>query len=387
MTSAVAMSSQAVSPLSMGAASAAAAAPGSAARSAAAPRPPKSRRPAARIWSIASHVRPGPVRDRPLVGRSVRRPPAGHTRRRRCRVDSVGSRSVAVRCRGQPAGPSACVPAALVRGARKTGRVAWRASSAPVDLRSAHVHEAPVRYPMRSIGVLIVSLVVGGLLAGHGAQKLFGWFGGPGLQGTTGWLESLRMRPATVWARMAGGSELAGGLLTMLGFLNPLGPIAGIGAMGMAWAKVHLGKPVWVTTGGAELPLTNIAVLTALSIAGPGKLSLDSLLGIRIPRLVGLAALLGTLGAIWYGARPELEAGTTDIAAAGAQVEGDPSASSEDRADIATAGAAGGEGVGIDSLDVASYEDTTFTGLHGSDAGTSMGSGSELGSETAVDSF
>ena len=102
---------------------------------------------------------------------------------------------------------------------------------------------------MRSLGVLIVRLVVGGLLAGHGAQKLFGWFGGAGLEGTAGWMESMRLRPGTVWARLAGGSELGGGLLTALGFLNPLGPIAAMGAMSMAWAKVHLGNPVWSHQG------------------------------------------------------------------------------------------------------------------------------------------
>jgi putative oxidoreductase len=236
---------------------------------------------------------------------------------------------------------------------------------------------------MRSIGVLIVRLVVGGLLAGHGAQKLFGWFGGPGIEGTAGWLEGLRLRPATTWARIAGGSEFGGGLLTALGFLNPLGPIAAMGAMGMAWAKVHLGKPVWTTTGGAELPLTNIATLTALSLAGPGKLSLDSLLGVRVPRVVGLAALLSMLGAIWYGARTELVAGTSDVAAAGGEVEGDPSPDAAERAQVAGANGR----LGIDSQDVASYEDSSLTGALGADAGTAMGSGSELGSETPVDSF
>jgi putative oxidoreductase len=160
---------------------------------------------------------------------------------------------------------------------------------------------------MRSIGVLIVRLVVGGLLAGHGAQKLFGAFGGNGLRGTAQWMESVELKPGDVWARAAGGSELGGGILTMLGFLNPLGPIAGIGAMVMAWAKVHLGKPVWATKGGAELPLTNLAVLTALTVAGPGRLSLDSLFGIRLPRWIGFAALAGVFATLWLGARTELE--------------------------------------------------------------------------------
>ena len=182
---------------------------------------------------------------------------------------------------------------------------------------------------MRSLGVLIVRLVVGGLLAGHGAQKLFGWFGGAGLQGTAGWMESMGMRPGTAWARLAGGSELGGGLLTALGFLNPLGPIAAMGAMSMAWAKVHLGNPVWSTKGGAELPLTNIAVLSALTLAGPGRLSVDSLLGIRIPRLVGLAALAGTLGTVYIAARREVDAGTSTVNEVGVEAEREASAGSD----------------------------------------------------------
>ena len=168
---------------------------------------------------------------------------------------------------------------------------------------------------MRSVSVLIVRLVVGGFLAGHGAQKLFGWFGGQGIEGTAGWLASLRLQPSNAWARAAGTSELAGGVLTALGFLNPLGPVAGIGAMAMAWAKVHLGKPLWVTKGGAELPLTNLAVLAGLTLAGPGRLSLDSLLGIHIPRRVGFAALAAALGAVWVGARQEITAGTSELPA------------------------------------------------------------------------
>jgi len=167
---------------------------------------------------------------------------------------------------------------------------------------------------MRSIGVLIVRLVVGGLLAGHGAQKLFGAFGGQGLDRTAGWLETLRLKPGDVWARLAGGSELGGGVLTMLGFLNPLGPIAGIGAMAMAWAKVHLDKPVWGTKGGPELPLTNIAVLSAITIAGPGRLSIDGLLGIHVPRWLGATALAAMFGALWAGAHDELSSSVEGVA-------------------------------------------------------------------------
>jgi putative oxidoreductase len=232
---------------------------------------------------------------------------------------------------------------------------------------------------MRSLGVLIVRVVVGGLLAGHGAQKLFGWFGGAGLQGTAGWLESMRLRPGTVWARIAGGAEFGGGLLTALGFLNPLGPIAAMGAMSMAWAKVHLGNPVWSTKGGAELPLTNLAVLSALTVAGPGRLSLDSLFGIRVPRIVGLAALLGMLGSVFVLAQRELHAGTAQVNEAGVEATTQAAEAGGDE---------GGEGstdtgsVATGSYTPASFDDGDRVGRSGADAGTSMGDGSALGSET-----
>lgn len=160
---------------------------------------------------------------------------------------------------------------------------------------------------MRSLGVLLVRLVIGGLLAGHGGQKLFGWFGGAGMRGTAGWMETMQLRPGAAWARLAGGSEFGGGVLTMLGLLSPLGSVAAIGAMLMAWAKVHRGRPVWITTGGAELPVTNIAVLAALALGGPGRLSADGLLGIRAPVWIRFAALAGVGAAFVAGARTELE--------------------------------------------------------------------------------
>ena len=230
---------------------------------------------------------------------------------------------------------------------------------------------------MRSLGVLIVRLVVGGLLAGHGAQKLFGWFGGAGLEGTAGWLESMRLRPGTVWARIAGGSELGGGLLTALGFLNPLGPIAAMGAMSMAWAKVHLGNPVWSTKGGAELPLTNIAVLSALTVAGPGRLSLDSLLGIRVPRIVGLGALLGMLASVYLVAQREIAAGTAKVNEAGVETAKEAAGANDDGEGSTSAG-----DVATASYTPGSFDDPPPVGRSGADAGTSMGDGSALGSET-----
>ena len=161
---------------------------------------------------------------------------------------------------------------------------------------------------MRHLGLLIVRVIVGGLMAGHGAQKLFGWFGGHGLQGTAGWLESMRLRPGRRWALLAGGSEFGGGVLTALGLLDPIGPVNVTAAMGMAIAKVHWGKPIWANAGGAELPLLNMAVAGALILSGPGRLSLDRLLGIRLPRWAAVPALLIAGATIAYGVRISTQA-------------------------------------------------------------------------------
>ena len=149
----------------------------------------------------------------------------------------------------------------------------------------------------------IVRVAQGSLMAGHGAQKLFGSFGGPGLEGTSGFMEMLGMRPGRPWAYLAGLSEFGGGVLTALGLLNPLGPLGVIGAMSMATRKAHWGKPIWVTEGGAELPVLNIAISTALMIREPDAFSLDRLLGIRLPRWVGLVGLVGIILTVIYSER------------------------------------------------------------------------------------
>ncbi len=145
---------------------------------------------------------------------------------------------------------------------------------------------------LRDVGLLLLRLTVGGLLAGHGAQKFFGWFSGPGLQGTAGWLESFGLKPANLWALGAAMSEFGGGTLTALGLFEPLGPIATMASMVMATATAHKGKPIWVTAGGAELPVTDMAAALCLVLTGSGRFSLDRVLGIRVPRaLVALVAL------------------------------------------------------------------------------------------------
>jgi putative oxidoreductase len=155
---------------------------------------------------------------------------------------------------------------------------------------------------MGNLAALILRAALGGLMAGHGAQKLFGSFGGPGMEGTSGFMEMLGLRPGKPWAMMAGLSEFGGGMLTLLGFLSPVGPVGIIGSMAMAWTKAHSGKPIWVAEGGAELPLTNIAAASALIMSGPGKYSLDRAFGLRLPGwLAPLGLVAVTLTVLYAG--------------------------------------------------------------------------------------
>lgn len=151
---------------------------------------------------------------------------------------------------------------------------------------------------MRDLALLTLRVVTGGLLAGHGAQKLFGSFRGPGIEGTAGMMESMGMKPGKPWAGLAGLSELGGGALTALGFLNPLGPLGIIGAMTIAAGKVHGVSPIWAQEGGGELPVTNSAVAAAIALSGPGRYSLDRAFGIKVPRwIVVFAFIFGVLAA------------------------------------------------------------------------------------------
>src|SRR3979409_1182398 len=131
---------------------------------------------------------------------------------------------------------------------------------------------------MLAVGLLILRLVVGLTLAAHGAQKLFGWWGGPGMSNWTQSVRRLRIRPAQPWAWVAALSEFGGGLLLALGLLSPLGSLAIVGALLGGIATVHLSKGFWVSKGGYEFNLSIIGAAVALAIAGPGTYSLDNAL-------------------------------------------------------------------------------------------------------------
>jgi len=141
-----------------------------------------------------------------------------------------------------------------------------------------------------SLGLLILRVVVGLMLAGHGAQKVFGWWGGPGMTGWTAIVTRLRIRPAAPWAWVAALSELGGGILFALGLLSPLGSLAIAGTMLVAVATVHWANGFWNTNRGYEFNLTILASVTAVALAGPGTYSLDQALGLHLPEPITLLA-------------------------------------------------------------------------------------------------
>lgn len=156
------------------------------------------------------------------------------------------------------------------------------------------------------LGLLILRVVVGLLFVGHGTQKLFGWFGGHGIQGTAGFMDSLGMRPGRRHALAAGFAEAGGGLLLALGLLTPLATAAITAVMVVAIVTVHAKNGVWNASQGYELNLVYIAVAFAAAAIGAGEWSLDNALGLDIAGAGwGIAAvaagLLGGLGAIGAG--------------------------------------------------------------------------------------
>ena len=129
-----------------------------------------------------------------------------------------------------------------------------------------------------SLGLLLIRLVIGIPFIGHGAQKLFGWFGGHGLKGTGGWMESIGIKPGVTMAFLAGLSELVGGILFTLGFLTPLAGILLALTMIVAIIKVHAPNGFWTTQNGYEFNLILLIVAIAVAIMGPGQYAVDAFL-------------------------------------------------------------------------------------------------------------
>ena len=148
-------------------------------------------------------------------------------------------------------------------------------------------------------GLLLARVVIGLLFAAHGAQKLFGWFGGYGLAGTGGFFESLGFRPGRLFAAAAGFTELAGGLLLAFGLLGPLGPAMLVSVMIVAMATVHWQHGLFAQNNGIELPLIYSAAVAAIALVGNGAYSLDAALGLAWSDVVVVAALaLGVVGGV-----------------------------------------------------------------------------------------
>ncbi|MFD0676700.1 MULTISPECIES: DoxX family protein [unclassified Paenibacillus] len=131
---------------------------------------------------------------------------------------------------------------------------------------------------MMAFGLLLVRLVVGLLFAGHGAQKLFGWFGGYGPKGTGGWMESVGIKPGVAMAVLAGLMELIGGVLFALGLFTPLAAVLITLTMLGAIAKVHGKNGIWSTANGYEYPLVLIVIVIGIALTGAGAYSLDGIL-------------------------------------------------------------------------------------------------------------
>lgn len=132
---------------------------------------------------------------------------------------------------------------------------------------------------MVDLGTTALRGIIGTLFVGHGAQKLFGWFGGHGIEGTGGFFESLGLRPGKRHAIAAGTAETVGGALLATGTLSPVAAAMLNGTMVTAMRTAHKGKGPWATDGGWEYPLVLIAAVTALADREGGRTAAAFALG------------------------------------------------------------------------------------------------------------
>ena len=152
------------------------------------------------------------------------------------------------------------------------------------------------------LGKLVLRATLGGYFFGHGMQKLTGWFGGHGPEGTGEFFEQVGLRPGRQSALIAGAAEAGGGSLLALGFLTPAAVSMLTGVMTNAIRHVHWKNGLWNSDGGIELPALVLAALAALADSGPGRFSVDEALGIRLrgPVVTALAMGAGAAGAVYF---------------------------------------------------------------------------------------
>jgi putative oxidoreductase len=152
---------------------------------------------------------------------------------------------------------------------------------------------------LADVTLLILRLAVGLTFAAHGAQKAFGWWNGPGIEGWQKIVAGMRFHPAPLWTLVSVGAELVGGLLIAIGLFTPLAATMLIGQSVVIILKVHLPNGFWNKTGGIEFPLALAAgVLVALGV-GPGSLSVDRLIGFGLVEPILWALLIiGLLGGL-----------------------------------------------------------------------------------------
>jgi putative oxidoreductase len=137
-------------------------------------------------------------------------------------------------------------------------------------------------------GLLVARVVLGGLMAAHGSQKLFGWFGGYGLAGTGAFMETLGFRPGRFFAAVASTGEVVSGVLVALGLFGPVGPAIMLSVMIVAAVSVHWRHGVFAMSNGIEIPLLYATGAAALALTGPGRYSLDGVFGLAAVWTQGL---------------------------------------------------------------------------------------------------
>lgn len=149
-------------------------------------------------------------------------------------------------------------------------------------------------------GLLVLRIAFGISIAGHGSQKLFGWFAGHGLKGTAQTFEGFGFQPGLPFAAAAAVSEFAGGILMALGLFTPFGCAAVVAAMLVAMLSVHLKNKFFAMANGMEFPFLYAAASVSLALTGPGAYSFDAAMGLAFVNdayIVGGILLLSVLGA------------------------------------------------------------------------------------------